>query len=464
MSRFSTHLIVAFTAALSVALPLHAQTDPVERDWSLTPATATAGQEFSLSVQSYRYSCANRYANQKVVVNEQRIDLSFTTSVDPLVLCPAIERPYGPSFKMPALKAGRYALYMNLLLECHVQEPMCKAAIQVEPAGTLVVSEQGKITYYLNPASVQAGTDFTLELLSPQFTCNLEYLRTSSSVQDNKITLTFLDKPNPLVRCVPEREFYGPAYKLRGLQAGTYEVWAERLPACVEEDCKVLPVPVLAGKLVVNPEPKVRKGWFLKSREAKASAPFNLQVVNHDYGNCNTSFEHASLVVRDGKIDISFVIEDHPERVCVQDLRPHGPAFAMQGMRAGRYPVTVQVLPACVYDTPSCLPVILLPAPAVVDTLVVTQTLGLGGPARPASGALASWRDGALSLRLPEGATGTWGVDVLSLSGHRLHKGQVAAGNGAALLGFRKPERGMVLIRMTSPAQEIHTLKVPVKD
>jgi hypothetical protein len=320
------------------------------------------------------------------------------------------------------------------------------------------------VSYLINPASVEAETDFTLELLSPQFTCNLEYLRTSSRVQDNKITLTFLDKANPLVRCIPEKQAYGPAYKLQGLKAGTYEVWAERLPACVEQDCKVLPVPVLVARLAVTPKQDARKGWFLKSRVANAATPFDLQVVNNAYGNCNTSFEHASLVVRDGSISVSFVIVDHPDRVCVTDIRPHGPAFSLQGMKPGRYPVLVQVLPACVYATPSCLPVVLLAAPEVVDTLVVMQSLGLGGPTRSGSGTLASWRDGSLSLNLPAGATGIWGVDVLSLSGRRLHKGQVAAGNGAVLLGLRKPERGMVLIRMTSPALETHTLKVPVQD
>lgn len=464
MSRIPTRLMVTLSLALSLALPLHAQTDPKEPAWILTPDRAIAGQDFELAVLSYRYTCANVYENQKVVVNEQRIDLSFTTSADPKVLCPAIYKPYGPTFKMPALKAGRYAVHMNLLLACHVQEPMCRAAIQVEPAGTLVVSEEGKVSYFLNPTTVEAETDFTLELLSPEFTCNLVYLRTSSSVQDNRITLTFLDKSDPLRDCVPERKAYGPAYKLRGLKAGTYEVWAERLPACVEQDCKMLPVPELVGRLVVTPKQVLRKGWFLKSREATAAAPFNLQVVNHEYGNCNTSFEHASLVVRDGGIHVSFVIVDHPDRVCVTDIRPHGPSFSLQGLRPGRYPVTVQVYPACVYATPSCLPVILLPAAEVVDTLIVMQSLGLGGSARSAPGALAAWRDGALALSLPEGATGIWGVDVLNLSGRRLHKSHVAAGNGAALLGFRKPERGMVLVRMTSPTSVTHTLKVPVQE
>lgn len=463
MTRFPIRMMALLLLAMAF-LPLQAQVviDPPAKDWVLSPGTVSADQAFNLDVLSYRYSCAHSYANHSAVVNAGRIDLSFTSTVDPRVLCPAIYKPYGPTFRMPALAEGKYRVFVNLLLPCHVGATPCKAAIQVEEAGTLVVGPQGKITYVIDPSTVRAEQDFTLNLLSPDFTCNLEYLRTASRVQDGRITLTFLDKANPLVRCIPEKKMYGPAYKLAGLKAGTYEVWAERLPACVEQGCKILPVPELAGKLTVTAVPAARKGWFLKQKEVLAGRPFSMSVVNHDYGNCNTDFENTSLVVGEKQIGVSFTVVKHPERVCITDIRPHGPTFSVGAMKPGSYPVTVQVMPACLYTEPRCaigLPVIQAP----VDTLIVMQTLGLDGIAPAGAAPRAAWRNGALSLLLPGGSRGIWRADVLDLSGRRLLSAPVDAGKGAALLGLRRPERGMVLVRVTAPAaQETHTLRVPV--
>lgn len=464
MSRLSAFtLSIALT--LAFALPARAQIviDPPadEPTWALTPGTAAAGSTFELTVLSYRYNCGHTYSNQSVVVNEGQIDLSFIATANPKVMCPAIYRPYGPTFKMPALKAGKYRVFMNLMQPCHLDG--CKMAIPREEAGTLVVTAEGEITYIVDPSTVAAGTAFVLNLLSPQFGCNIEYSRQSSSVQDGKITLTYLDKANPLIRCIPEKKAYGPAYRLAGLKAGTYEVWAVRLPACVERGCEPAPAPVLAGRLVVKGEDPVRKGWFLRQKEVKAGMAFPLQIVNNEYGNCNWSFGHTSLVVQDGKIHTTFAVEHHPERVCITDIRPHGPSFQMQALKPGVYPVTVQVMPACVYEKPSCLPVILLAPPQVVDTLIVTQTLSLGGTsAPPGTGPLAAWREGSLGLLLPARARGLWRADVLSLSGRVLHSQAVTPG-AETRLGFKKTEPGMVLLRVQGPAaKETHTLRVPI--
>jgi hypothetical protein len=464
-----TALLLPILALIS---PMQAQIiiDPPAPDWQLTPSQVAVGQDFALTALSNRYGCAHEFANQKVVVNDGRIDLSFTSTINPAVLCAAIEKPHGPTFKIPGLKEGKYAVYMNLLLPCHVQQNMCRAAIPVEYAGILAVSGEGRITYVISPSEVEAEKAFALKLLSPDFGCNIDYLRTASRVQDGKITLTFLDKPNPLVRCAPLEKMYGPEYKLPGLKAGTYEVWAERLPACVEQGCKILPVPEQVGKLSVKPVVIARKGWFLKQREVKAGAPFTLNVVNNEYGNCNTSFDHTSLVVQDNAINVSFVIVNNPDRVCIMDLRPHGPAYNVGAMKPGRYPVYVNVLPGCLFTQPQCM---MIPPefPAVAsDTLTVSQTVALGGKAGSGSRMepMASWQEGALKLMLPEGAQGLWRVEVMSLSGRLLHSDLVIAGSdrgaqGALITGIPDMDRGLILVRLVSPDRVSHMLRVPVQ-
>jgi hypothetical protein len=467
--RLTARLTALVFPILILSLPLQAQIliDPPKAVvWELAPSQVAAEEDFELSVLSSRYGCAHEFANKTVVVKDGRIDLSFTSTINPAVLCAAIEKPYGPVFKMPALKEGQYKVYMDLgMTTCQVVG-LCPKDVPKESAGILTVSGEGKIAYVINPTEVGADKDFVLKLLSPDFGCNIDYLRTASRVQDGKITLTFLDKPNPLVKCAPQEKMYGPEYKLPGLKAGTYEVWAERLPACVEQGCKILAVSEPVGKLTVKAGDLLRKGWFLKQREVKAGAAFTLNVVNNDYGNCNTGFDHTGLVVQDNALSVSFVIVNYPERVCVMDLRPHGPAFNVAALKPGRYPLFVNVLPACLYTEPRCL-VIPPETPAQAsDTLIVSQTVALGGAAASGSRAepKASWQDGALQLMLPEGAQGLWRAEVMTLSGRLLHSSLMIAGSDrrALLTGLGNPDRGILLVRLVSPTRQSHLLRVPV--
>jgi hypothetical protein len=221
--------------------------------------------------------------------------------------------------------------------------------------------------------------------------------------------------------------------------------------------------PELAGKLVVVDEPvPPRKGWFLKDRVTLAAAPFSMTLLNHDYGNCQTEFTHTSLVAQDGRIRVSFVIRQHPDRVCVTDIRPHGPTFQVQPLKTGAYPVFVSVMPGCLFDEPRCDDI---PPAVAVDTLQVVHTLGVGGSGGASLAApAAAWRNGSLSLRLPEGSSGSWRAELLTLSGRRLHGAPVDAGKGrtADLRPAVRPERGVYLVRFTSPAGQAHTLRVAV--
>jgi hypothetical protein len=468
-------LVPAANAADPIDLP--APIDLPEPKWVLSPTAAPAEQSFSLSAQSYRYNCGTVYGNQSVSVMGDRIDLSFTAEDRLDVACPMIYRPYGPTFRMPALKPGKYQVFMNLLLPCHVTQPACKAAIQVEEAGALSIGVEETMRYTITPTATEAGKDFSLQLIGSQFGCAHEYSMMASRVQDGRITLTFLDKINPVVLCMAvDGRSYGPTYKIPGLRAGTYEVFAERLPACVEQGCEVGAVAVPAGKLSVTSEPVKPRGWFLKEKRTLAGEPFALQLLNHDYGNCHTRFTHTSVVAQGGRIDVSFVIETDTTIQCVTDIRPHGPSFRMDALKTGTYPVYVSVLPKCLYTEPRCaiiaadeaagLPVIdpIRPFPVPVDTLQVIRTLAVGGQRSGAAAPQAGYRDGSLSLRLPAGSQGTWQAEVLTLSGRRLQGGEVAVSAlGEATISFaRKPERGVYLLRLASPARETHTLRVPV--
>ena len=115
--RMMTLLTALLFPILIMTAPMQAQINDLPRpapEWELTPAQVAAERDFKLTVLSNRYSCAHEYANQTVMVNDGRIDLSFTSTINPARLCAAIEKPYGPAFKMPALKEGRYEVFMQI--------------------------------------------------------------------------------------------------------------------------------------------------------------------------------------------------------------------------------------------------------------------------------------------------------------------------------------------------------------
>lgn len=477
MPRLSAALSLGFGLVLSLTLPARADypVEPAEPNWILSPAQVAADQAFSLSLLSYRYSCATEYDHLNVSAADGVISLGFTSRINPAVLCPMVYKPYGPSFRVPALKAGAYKVKAVLYQECHFNPAPCKSMPITEDAGVLTVGGEGRISYSLEPSTVKAGKTFSLQLVGSLFHCATEFSDLASRVQEShppRIVLTFRDTVNPLVLCTDENGSFGPVYKMPALAAGTYEVFAERLPVCAERGCTVVPTLQPAGKLTVTDGGEPREGWFLKEKVVVAGAPFTLSLLNHAYGNCQTEFTHTSMVVTSPEvssrhgINISFVVEDHPERVCIADIRPHGPSFKVDALRPGIYPVFVDTIPACVFENPMCQlnpPIVLLGPP--VDTLEVVTPLGVqGGRNAIAASPAASWRDGALSLRLPPGGAGTWRANLLTLSGKRLHSQSVAGEGEARLALVTRPERGVYLLRLVSPAGQTHTLHVPVQD
>lgn len=309
--------------------------------------------------------------------------------------------------------------------------------------------------YTITPTSMEAGKEFNLSLLSYEFNCGTTYDNLATSVVGNVITLSFLDHPDPAAVCPAIYKPYGPTFKMAALKPGTYTVKAYRHPDCLP--CELLGVTADAGTLTITAGVS-KKGWFLKTGEVLVGKPFTLQLLNESYGNCQTSFSNQSIISSDNRIMATFLVENHPERVCITDIRPHGPAFEMQGLKVGVYPVYVTQLLACEISAPFCVVDRLLPVPS--DTLVVTQSLAI---------LLSDLRAGASKVRmngtradfiLPEGIGGNWKAELLSLNGRRLASASVDAEGGSRAefeMGIR-PDRGVYLMRLSAPDGETHML------
>ncbi len=223
-------------------------------------------------------------------------------------------------------------------------------------------------TYTLAPQTVQADLAFALTLKNPKFTCATTFSNQSLQVNGDSLYAGFKAVNNTGVTCAKTDTLYGPSFQVPALRAGSYAVFALQEPAC--SPLCAIPIQLeFAGTLTVKAIKD--SSWFIQPRQTQANKPFTLQLLSYAYGNCQTSFTHTSLDTGRHSLYLSFVIENHPERVCVADIRPYGPSYDIQGLKVGKYPVYAVQHVACEYSTPPCPTV--YPLPKFVDTLFATS-------------------------------------------------------------------------------------------
>jgi hypothetical protein len=480
----TSSLIFSALAILGAAsFAAAAQAIMIAPELSVSPNPAPADKPFTLTLRGVPADCRTSFGRESVTVVGNRIDLSYTTytAVTAFPLSPEDGQkiipacPEGqplpdtliptydiPTYAMPALKAGTYEVWATMMPECMYAMPGCLLAPTPVSAGTLTVGPGQAISYSINPIRTAPSKEFQLSLLSYQFNCGTTFDNLSVNVLGNEITLTFLDHPSMKDSgCPAVYKPYGPAFKVPALKTGTYKVTAYRLPSCYP--CKMLGETASAGSLTVTAD-VAQKGWFLKNPETLAEKPFTLQLLNHDYGNCQTSFTHKGISSEAGGIYVSFLIETRPDIVCIQDVRPYGPSFEMQGLKAGVYPVHVTELLSCQVNPPFCAMKLLEPAP--FDTLIVTKTLSTLLSDLRARSPKADLRGSRAAMVLPEGIGGTWKAELLAVNGSRLASAAVNAEGGTPAefeMGL-KPERGVYLMRLSAPDGETHMIPLIRKE
>lgn len=476
---------IAFTATVAATNATAAQTILIAQGLSVSPNPAPAGKPFTLTLLGLASNCNTTFGRESVTVVGNRIDLSYTPYtliVDPPIYLkegqkdsampcrvldqggpePMIPAYDVPTYKMPALKDGTYEVWATSIPECMYANPGCLIAPTPVSAGKLTVEGAVPISYSINPIRTAPSKEFELSLLSYQFDCATTFDNLSVNVLGNEITLTFLDHPGLKGSVCPAiYEPYGPAFKVPALKTGTYRVTANRLPSCYP--CLLLGETAAAGSLTVADD-VVRKGWFLKGTETLAEKPFTLQLLSNDYGNCQTSFLNKSVSVQAGGIYTSFLINTRPDIVCIQDMRPYGPSFEMQGLKAGLYPVHATELLDCQVNAPLCAVKMIAPLP--FDTLIVTKALSVLLSDLRARSPKADLHGTRAAMVLPEGIGGTWKAELLAVNGSRLATATVNAEGGAPAefeLGM-KPERGVYLMRLSAPDGETHMIPLIRKD
>lgn len=475
------------TCALVAPNTLRAQIIPLPT-YTVSPNPAPVGKTFKLSLQGGTWASRATFYRESVLVTGSRIDLSFVVGpiliidppirlkdspvVDSLIALPIAT----PVFSMPALKEGKYQVWATQMYECLYAKPACEIAVRPVSAGILDVSQAGAITYSINPTKTAALKDFTLDLLSYQFNCAVTYDMLSTSVNGNNISLTFLDhEAPPLSICPAIYKPYGPTFKMAALKAGTYTVTAYRLPACAPQGCKMAPTPGDAGTLVVE-DATTKTGWFLKNDQVTANSAFSMQVLNNQYGNCQTSFSNQSVSIANGEIHTRFYPATDPTRICIVNIVPWGPSFDMAALKPGKYPLYVTQLAACQVTAPFCkIPEI----PVLSDTLTVTGTSAMLVQSQAVTTPSAYFQGERLHLSLPKrsgsplnpvSAEVLWKVELITLSGRVLSthtfNGDENRQNGRiiSLDAGVNLDKGIYLLQLHSPSGKSQSIPVVRKD
>jgi hypothetical protein len=236
--------------------------------------------------------------------------------------------------------------------------------------------------FFPSPNRVEAGQSFALRILSYRYNCGTEFSHASFTRDGDALDFRFVARENPAAVCPAVIAPFGPSFDMPALPEGRYHLTATALQPCLvaPQPCEIAEKREDAGVLTVG---RPDSGWYVSPATVPANRDFTLRILSDRYGSCQTSFSHQNLVVQDGKMVATFVIETDLQRVCIHDVRPHGPAFQVQALEPGKYPVHVIEAPACAYRQPICpwLPPEL--TAVLVDTLVVTSGTSLGAHPHP---------------------------------------------------------------------------------
>lgn len=449
--RFRPYLIGLGMAAALAANPARAVT--------VLPNPATAGAPFTLYLQGVAgLDCYSTFSRESVTVSGDNINLRYTvTSLAVPVAASANPAPGAmpvvcampaadampvytggmPAFAMPALNAGTYHVYATPMPECLYAAQPCEVPIMSQDAGILKVEAAPVPAFFINPSTALPNQAFQLQLLSYDFSCASIYDSLSAVVADGVITLSFLERLNPAALCAAVATPYGPTFRIPALKEGSYKVKANRLSG---------KGPVDAGTLTIAAGVP-RKSWYLKEKQTLAGKAFAMQLLRDDIGNCQTSFADENIQVSSQSIALGFTMEQHPDRVCVQNIQPFGPTFEMPSLKTGTYPVFVSV---CVGLAGQCKGA---STASVVDTLIVMQTLSARISGLRGAGPKVELRGQAAVFALPEGKPGFWRAELMTLDGRVLGRTTVAgpAGQRVSVPVGRAPANAVSLLRLTSP-------------
>jgi len=217
----------------------------VPMSYMLNPSATPEGQAFALQLLSYGFTCATAFDQLSAVVSDGVITLSFSDQELPKG-CMDTYNPYGPTFQMPALKAGSYKVRVNRL----------QLNAVVDAGVLLVTGATAHTDWYLKEHTVAADKAFSMQLLRDDIgNCQTSFSHESVTVVSGSIYASFVLESYPDRVCVMDVRPFGPSFSVSALKAGIYPVLPEQLMLCQVTQPMCYPpvkVPTATDTLVVT--------------------------------------------------------------------------------------------------------------------------------------------------------------------------------------------------------------------
>jgi hypothetical protein len=221
---------------------------------SITPAWVESHHPFTLALSGDIDDCAPVFSHPSSRLTGGKLVLTVLEQQRPNVDC--VTRPpawlYRTEFEVAALDSGQYPVQVIWAQACQFDPTPCPVAYQPQDVGNLRVTDSARLAYSFTPRAARAGQPFHLLLKGDGFNCG--DLIKSATVDTSRpvLRLDFLIEPHPEAECFAP--FHGIDFAVPALQAGGWQVTANRSPYCPPGMlCPLaLLAPQLAGALEVS--------------------------------------------------------------------------------------------------------------------------------------------------------------------------------------------------------------------
>ncbi len=208
--------------------------NPVTHNWKLQPPSAQADIPFQLQLLSQNYgNCQTEFSHTSATLKDGELWLTYFMQTHPERVCVWDQRPFGPEFKLPGLKAGRYPVIAMQLLS-DPDAPIQLPAFSTEKVGVLEIFN-GQVEWpqtWVEPKKVAEGKAFELELWSNGFNCNSQFSDKQVAIQGNNIHLTFSYGQTKMM-CPAVVKPYNTTFRIPSLKKGVYHIMARENDPCM---------------------------------------------------------------------------------------------------------------------------------------------------------------------------------------------------------------------------------------
>lgn len=115
--------------------------DSADLNYAIRPKLVQGGKAFDLFLTNKQFTCGNEFSDLSSHVEGHILYLSFTNRPHPEALCAAVIKDYGPTFPIPALKAGTYQVFATSMPYCGTVGPCPVAFVLPQLAGALTATD-----------------------------------------------------------------------------------------------------------------------------------------------------------------------------------------------------------------------------------------------------------------------------------------------------------------------------------